>query len=64
MRIALALYDILALGRNVGFHKILSKKEVLKIEPNLNSDSLTGAALYWDGTIDDARLCLENALQA
>jgi len=52
------LYDLLALFRNVGMHKLLSRRGVLKREPLLRERGLTGGALYWDAQTDDARLVL------
>lgn len=58
------LYDLLALFRNIRPHRMLSREETLQREPELLSDGLTGAALYYDGQMDDARLCLANVLEA
>lgn len=64
IRAGLTLYDLLALFRNTGRHRILSPREALAREPALVAEGLTGAALYWDCRMDDARLCLENVLSA
>ena len=58
------LYDILALFRNVGRHKWLSKDGVLRHEPLLRDQDLTGGALYWDAQCDDARLTVANVRSA
>jgi glycerol-3-phosphate dehydrogenase len=60
----LALYDVLALFRNVGRHKRLSRADVLAREPMLGSDGLRGGAAYYDAATDDARLTLANAIAA
>ncbi|HYD51506.1 MAG TPA: glycerol-3-phosphate dehydrogenase/oxidase, partial [Gemmatimonadaceae bacterium] len=60
----LALYDLLALFRNVGTHKRLSAREVLAREPRLRAESLRGGASYWDAATDDARLTLMTAVDA
>ncbi|GAA1291703.1 glycerol-3-phosphate dehydrogenase/oxidase [Pseudonocardia aurantiaca] len=55
----LALYDTLALlsgrGRGVPHHRHLSRRGALKIMPSLRKDALTGALLYYDAQVDDAR---------
>jgi glycerol-3-phosphate dehydrogenase len=55
---AVWLYDILALGRNVHMHRLLSRGAVMKIEPLLRERGLRGGALYWDAMTDDSRLTL------
>ena len=60
----LLLYDALALFRNVGRHRRLSRAETLGREPALQPDGLLGGATYWDAATDDARLTLANALDA
>ncbi len=59
MAIALALFDLIAWDRNknvpaenrVGRGKVISKKEFLKIAPAIDSQELTGAALWYDDLI-------------
>jgi glycerol-3-phosphate dehydrogenase len=60
----LALYDALALFRNVGRHRQLGARGVIAREPALRPDGLRGGALYFDAATDDARLTLANALGA
>ena len=60
----LFLYDALALFRNVGRHRRLSRDETLGREPALQPEALLGGATYWDAATDDARLTLANALDA
>lgn len=55
---AVWLYDLLALFRNPHHHRLLSRRGVLEIEPQLRDQDLTGGALYWDAQCDDARLVL------
>jgi glycerol-3-phosphate dehydrogenase len=52
------LYDILAIFRNAGRHRLLSRRGVLREEPLLRDRDLTGGARYWDAQCDDARLTL------
>ena len=60
----LALYDLLALFRNVGRHRPLAAGDVLGREPALRADDLVGGATYWDAATDDARLTLAAGLDA
>jgi len=60
----LTLYDALALFRNVGNHRRLSREGVQAREPGLAAEGLEGGAIYWDASTDDARLTLANALGA
>ncbi|MCP4500845.1 MAG: glycerol-3-phosphate dehydrogenase [Deltaproteobacteria bacterium] len=58
------LYDGLSLFRSPKIHKKLSAKEVETLVPHLVTDGLKGAPLYYDCSTDDARLTLENAIDA
>jgi glycerol-3-phosphate dehydrogenase len=60
----LTLYDALALFRNVGRHRRLSRTQVLEREPALASEGLRGGASYFDAATDDARLTVANAIGA
>ena len=64
IRAGLALYDLLALGRNLRPHHMLSAQRAITLEPNLRVDGLRAAGLYSDCQMDDARVCLMNVLQA
>jgi glycerol-3-phosphate dehydrogenase len=64
LRAGLMLYDLLAGFRNVHNHKMLSAKEVSAHEPNLRSEGLRGAALYYDCWTDDTRLTIETMCAA
>lgn len=65
LRMGLALYDLLSYDRSVPGHRILSRDEVLDLEPNLNPEGLTGGAVYYDAQVSFVeRLCVENALDA
>ncbi len=55
------LYDGLSLFRNIARHRMLSRKAVAEAEPALRTDDVVGAALYYDASVDDARLSLANA---
>lgn len=58
------LYDGLSLFRSPKIHRNLSSADVAKEEPALDQVDLKGAPLYYDCSTDDARLTLENALDA
>ena len=58
------LYDLLALFRNVRWHRMLGKRSVLRAEPLLRAMDLVGGARYYDAQCDDARLVLATARSA
>lgn len=60
----LALYDALALFRNVGAHRVRTAAGVRALEPGVRADALVGGATYWDAATDDARLTLATARAA
>ena len=62
--LGLALYDLLALFRNVGRHRRLDTRGVLASEPRVRTTGLSGGAQYWDAATDDVRLTLANVLSA
>jgi glycerol-3-phosphate dehydrogenase len=58
------LYDLLAMFRNVRWHRMLGKRGVLRAEPMLRAMDLVGGARYYDAQCDDARLVLATARSA
>jgi len=65
MNFGLWIYDSLALFRAPKLHKTFrGTRAALKIEPALRAEGLRGALEYYDCNTDDARLVLENALDA
>ena len=65
MNVGLWIYDSLALFRSPRLHKTFrGTKAALALEPQLRPDGLRGALEYYDCATDDARLVLENALDA
>ena len=58
IRIGLALYDMLSNFKNSP-HTSKNKSETLHDIPGLNPDGLTGAGVYYDGIMDDAKITLE-----
>ena len=64
LEVGLTIYDLLAVGRGAPRHRRLSPGAALREEPLLAGARLAGAALYSDAGTDDARLTLENVLDA
>ncbi|HTR53934.1 MAG TPA: glycerol-3-phosphate dehydrogenase/oxidase [Kofleriaceae bacterium] len=65
MNVGLWIYDSLALFRAPRLHKTFrGTKAALALEPQLRPEGLRGALEYYDCATDDARLVLENALDA
>jgi glycerol-3-phosphate dehydrogenase len=65
MNVGLWIYDSLALFRAPRMHKTFrGTKAALQLEPQLKPDGLRGALEYYDCATDDARLVLENAIDA
>lgn len=62
--IGIMLYDALALWRPPAKSRRLSSREIYQLAPYLRSAGLLGAELYVDCQTDDARLVLENILDA
>lgn len=64
--VAMNLYDSLAGVRESSSfaNKVLSKQEVLQLQPNLLEEGLVGGGLYLDFTNNDSRLVIENVKQA
>ena len=64
MSAGLWLYDLFARVPRSERHESLSAPRVREMEPALARSGLRGGALYYDAWGDDARLTLENALDA
>ncbi len=64
MNLGLWIYDTLALFRAPGLHKTHRGGRAREVEPQLRAEGLRGAIEYYDCTTDDARLVLENVLDA
>jgi glycerol-3-phosphate dehydrogenase len=65
MNVGLWIYDSLALFRAPKMHKAFrGTAAALALEPQLRPEGLRGALEYYDCATDDARLVLENALDA
>lgn len=64
LRLGLFVYEGLALFRSPKLHRKLDADEVHKEFPLLRTDGLKGAPLFWDCATDDARITLENIIDA
>ncbi len=62
--IGLWLYDALCLFQNYENHQTHGVKSLLALEPGLRREKLKGGIRYFDALTDDARLTLENAMDA
>ncbi len=62
--IGMMLYDLFAQTPPHERHRRLDAAGVRALEPALSPDGLRGGSLYYDAWADDARLTLENALDA
>ncbi len=64
LRMGLSLYDLMARLPRAQRHRTLSRAAVLESEPALSPRDLRGAVSYLDGWSDDARLTIENLVDA
>ncbi len=64
LSLGLMVYDALSLFGCPHPHQVYRQAKALEAEPLLRSDGLRGAARYFDGATDDARLTLETILDA
>jgi glycerol-3-phosphate dehydrogenase len=64
LSLGLWLYDLLALFRAPGFHKRFSKNQMLKEMPSLKPEGLTGGFMYYDASMWDDVMVVENARAA
>ena len=65
LRAGMLLYDALSYDKSLPRHQMLSRNETLQHAPTLNSDGLTGGAIYYDAQVEFAeRLVVENILDA
>src|SRR5690606_1758075 len=62
--LGLWLYDLLSLFRAPHFHKRLSRKQMVAEVPNLKHDGLVGGFTYYDASMWDDVMCVENARAA
>jgi glycerol-3-phosphate dehydrogenase len=62
--VGLWLYDALSKFSSPRIHRTMRARRTLEIEPGLNPEGLKGGLVYFDCMTDDARLTLENILDA
>jgi glycerol-3-phosphate dehydrogenase len=62
--IGMLLYDLFARTPRSERHRRLDAEGVCALEPALARDGLSGGSLYYDDSSDDARLTIENILDA
>lgn len=58
------IYDALCFFQSYKNHRTYGPRRTLELEPHLRTQGLNGGILYYDCLTDDARLTLENALDA
>jgi glycerol-3-phosphate dehydrogenase len=64
IRLGLSLYDLLGNLGKKDRHRMLTPAETLHRIPGLRSEGLRAGAVYFDSETDDARLTLENVIDA
>jgi glycerol-3-phosphate dehydrogenase len=64
LEVGLWIYDALCLFGSYRNHRAYGARRTSQLEPALRRDGLNGAILFYDCLTDDARLTLENALDA
>lgn len=64
IRAGLWLYDLLSLFKNKERYRVIKREEVLKLLPTIQPEGLVGGGVYYDSQMNDARLVLENILDA
>jgi glycerol-3-phosphate dehydrogenase len=64
VRLGLSIYDLLGNLGSSDRHQTLSKEELLRRVPLLQPEGLRSGALYHDSLTDDARLTIENIVDA
>ncbi len=64
VQLGVNIYEALCFYRVHKLHRTLNAENLAAIEPGLRTEALHGGVLYYDCFADDARLTLENALDA
>ncbi len=64
LSLGLWLYDTLALFRAPGFHKRLSREQMIAEVPGLKTEGLTGGFIYYDASMWDDVMVVETARAA
>lgn len=64
VRLGLSIYDLMGNLGSSDRHQTLHKDEILRRVPSLKPDGLRSGAIYHDSLTDDARLTIENIVDA
>jgi len=64
VNVGLTLYDMLAGRKNIDTHEKLLPKEINQFAPGIQTKGFKNGFIYYDAKMNDARLCLENILDA
>lgn len=65
IRLGMIAYDLLSIGKTIPRHQMLSRDELIRLEPGINRHGLVGGAQYYDAQVTFAeRLVLENVIGA
>ncbi|HYH12523.1 MAG TPA: FAD-dependent oxidoreductase, partial [Thermomicrobiales bacterium] len=65
IRAGMLAYDVLSYDKSLPIHHMMSPDQVLRHEPGLNVEGLTGAARYYDAQVEfPERVAVENAIDA
>lgn len=64
LKIGLWLYDVLSSRKGIGRHRWLTAEQTIRCSPDLKSEGLQGAYLFFDGQMQDQQLGLWVAAQA
>jgi glycerol-3-phosphate dehydrogenase len=64
LRMGISLYDLLSLVGSEKLHRSLKPQGVLELQGELRGEGLQGGLVYYDCQVDDARLTLENVIDA
>ncbi|MFI5303334.1 MAG: glycerol-3-phosphate dehydrogenase [Nitrospiria bacterium] len=64
IRAGLWIYDALSMFRNKQRFQLINREEILRLLPGLEPDRILGGGIYYDSQMNDARLVLENVLDA
>jgi glycerol-3-phosphate dehydrogenase len=64
MDVGLWIYDALSKFSSPKLHRTVRAARVTKLEPTLRGEELEGGILYYDAATDDARLTMENIIDA
>jgi glycerol-3-phosphate dehydrogenase len=65
IRLGMITYDLLSFDKSTENHRVLSRSQTIARFPRINTDGLTGCAIFMDGQVVwSERLCVEVALAA